>query len=243
MSQFNFGAGRVFMIPPASFADQTPVRFATIQEFQADLSSSIKMAYGANQYAEAAANAEGKITGKIKLLQVDARMLSYLLPGAVKTPGSSIEVDETGTVTAGAVTVTGSATYKDDLGVYAADGTPYAKVASAPTGQQYTVAAGVYGFNTTENTHVLTFRYSKSQAGVGSTVAVGNNPMGLATAFVVDAFNAASSNAGKTFGIKVFAAVFTKVSLPLKNNDFTSLDVEFEGLDNGVGQVYELYGV
>lgn len=309
MPQYNFGSGEVFAIPGAAAPDQTIMRVATLQEAQVDISTSIKLLNGSRQFAEEAANAEGKLTGKIKFGRFDGRLLSSVLPGAVKTPGAPIEVSEAGTVAAGAVTVAGSATLADDLGVYAADGTPYSKIIPAsftasiattvltvsaisagslgpgqivagsgvtagttilaqltgtPGGVgtyslsvSQTVAseamtttagllqysgpsAGVYTFATGSNGLALTFKYSKTQT-TGSTIAVPNAPMGVATKYLFDLFNYAPGNGSKTFGIKIYAGVFTKLALPFKNTDFTMLDMEIEGLDNGSGKVYDLY--
>lgn len=306
MSQYIFGSGEVFILPPATSADQTPMRCATIQDFQCDIATSIKTLYGNRQFPEAAANAEGKITGKLKLGRLDARFLSSVLPGAVKSVGMPAEVTEIGLIASGAYTVLGASGLVDDLGVYASDGTPYSKIvpaaftgaisttvltvsaitagnltpgqivtgagvtANTVLGSQLTgttggvgtyavsisqtvaseamtttaglvqysgPASGVYSFATGSNGLSLSFKYSKTQT-TGNTTAVGNNLMGIATTFFVDAFN---PNAGKPFGIKIYAAVFSKISLPEKNTDFLMMDVEFEGTDNGSGKVYDLY--
>lgn len=129
--QANFGAGDVFLIPPATATDQTIVRIATLQEVQLDFSTTIKELMGAFQFAEESANAEAKLTGKAKFGKVDGRLLSAAMPGSTVTAGSKIKVQETGTVAAGAVTVTGSAAFAEDFGVYAADGTPYSKIIPA----------------------------------------------------------------------------------------------------------------
>jgi hypothetical protein len=242
MAQANFGSGDLIILPPAGAADPTPVRVGVLQDISLDYSSSIKLLFGQNQFAIEAANAEGKLGGKAKFGKIDGRLVNSVLAGSTIAPGSKIKVDEPLVVAAGTVTVTGAATFVDDMGVYDSTGQPYTKVTTAPVGTQYSVnpATGVYTFNVTQNGLTLTFRYSKTQT-AGKTITLGNPYQGIATKFVLECFNFTAVNLGKVLGAKLFAAVFPKLALPFKNTDFTIPDIDFECLDNGSGQLGEIY--
>src|SRR5882724_9323975 len=118
MAQANFGSGDLIFLPPATDADTTPVRVGVLQDVQLDYSSAIKFLFGGSQFAVEAANGEAKLTGKAKFGKIDGRLINRILAGSTIAIGSKIKVDEQGTVTAAAVTVTGSATFADNLGVY-----------------------------------------------------------------------------------------------------------------------------
>lgn len=308
--QANFGVGDAFIVPPATAADQTIVRPATIQEIQIDFSTTIKDLYGNLMFPEEIANAEAKLSGKAKFGRVDGRLLAALIPGgAALSSGSNLEMVEAQLVAAGAATVSGASAFVDDLGVYASDGTPYSKivpaaftgamaattltvsaitVGSLTVGQiiagagvtagtsivaqltgtpggigTYTAsvsqtvaseamtsaagllqysgpASGVYTFATGSNGLTLTFRYSKSQT-VGRSVDLTNQPMGLSTKFQLNMYNRSTSNAGKTFGVRLYAVVFPKFSLPMKNTEFTLPDLDFECLADVNGRIGTFY--
>jgi len=242
MAQANFGSGDLIIVPPSTDADTTPVRVGVLQDVELDYASSMKFLMGGSQFAVEAANADAKLSGKAKFGKIDGRLVNRILAGSTIAVGSKIKVDETGTVTAAAYTVAGSATFADNLGVYDATGLPFKQVASAPAVLQYSgPVAGVYTFNAGDNGKVLTFRYTKTQAAIGNTVTLNNQPMAIATKFVVECFNTATANAQKVLAAKLFAVVFPKIKLPFKNTDFTIPDIEFECLDNGSGQVGEIY--
>jgi hypothetical protein len=238
--QINVGAGELVFIPPASATDLTPVRFGVLQDVTLEYSSSKKFLMGQNQFPVASADVDAKLTGKAKFAQFRGALLAAALAGATQGTGSVQEVTEPGTVAAGAVTVTGSATFATDLGVVDSTGTPFKKVASAPAVLQYSVAAGVYTFNVGDNGKVLTFRYTKTAVG-GITVTVGNQPMQISTTYKAEFFNYTPQNASKTLAAELFAIVIPKFSFAFKNSDFSMQDVDFEALDDGSGNVAKFY--
>jgi hypothetical protein len=241
MPQANFGVAEVYFIPPASAADITPIRIATMQDVQIDYDQAIEMLYGEKGVAVEAAVGIQKLSGKAKFAKIDGNLLAAALQGATLATGSKLKVEESAVLAAHSQTVTGSANFVDDLGVYDSTGEPYKKVAAGPTGLQYSVAAGVYTFEmATQDGKTLTYRYTKTQTS-GKTTTLGNNPMGIATKYKVELFNTFPGNASKTLGAEISAAVIKKLSLPFKNTAFTIEDLDFEALDDGSGNFIKIY--
>lgn len=231
----NVGLGYLTIVPAG--ATPTPISVGVLQEVQLDYSSEKKMLYGEKQFAVASADVTAKLTGKAKFAQIDAALIGYILAGSTTATGKLSAVTENGVVATGAFTVSGSATWTGDLGVFNSSGTKLSRVASAPVaGVSYTVAAGVYTFNATDNGTTYTFRYTKSTAGSGSTISVLNSLTGLSTTFGLKLYNEPTKNATLTLAAEFSAVVFPKLSLPFKT-DFLVQDIDFEILDPGTGIV------
>lgn len=242
MPQVNVGSGIVSLAPPASATDQSPIHIATLQEVSLDYSETIIELMGDSGFAIEAAVTERKLTGKAKFGKVSTAISAAAMDGSVVTTGSKIYKPEAILVATHAATVSGSATFDTDLGVYAADGTPYKKVAASPTGLQYSVAAGVYSFETaTQDGKLLTFRYLMTQAG-GFTTTLSNLKMGIATKYKIALFNQPSANLNNTFGADLACVVIPKLAFPFKNTAFTIPEIDFQCLDDGSGNVIKLYG-
>lgn len=241
--QVNCGVGYLTIVPPSTASDITPIQVGMLQDVQLDYSSSKKGLMGVNQFSLPPMDAEAKLTGKAKFAQIRGAAINAVLAGSTMTTASKKQTIESGTIAAGAVTVSGSANFVDDLGVTDSTGTPYKKVASAPAVGQYSVnvATGVYTFNASDNTKVVIIRYSQAIAGAGKTITLGNQPMGLTTTFKVELYNSTPANNAKTLAGILYAAAFPKLSLPFKNTDFTVQDLDIEAYDDGSGNVAEFY--
>lgn len=239
IGQAKFGLGYLSLIPGG--ATPTPVTVAILQEIQLDISSAKKLLYGEYQAAILAADAELKITGKAKFGQISGALMQAALPGSTLATGRNEGVEEAGTVASAAVTVAGSATFVYDLGVFKADGTQLTRVASAPAaGVSYSVAAGVYTFNATDNGVAYTFRYVKS-AVTGQTITGGNPLTGQSTTYGLSFYNSPAKDGSKSFGFKLNAVVVPKLSFPMKNQDWMIQDVDFEALADSSGNLISEY--
>lgn len=241
IAQVSFGMGFISVAPPAGAADPTQIYLAEIQKAQVEISIEEVDLEGQAGAPIARAFGKRKITCKAQSAKLLGGLVAAVLDGSTTTSGSKIPVKETGVVTAGAVTVTGSATFVAAISVRAADGTIYKKVASAPTGAQFTATSGgVYGFNVTENNKVLQFVYTKTQVS-GSTITLPNISMGLATSYSVELFNDPAKNAGSVFGMDLPAVTIPKLSLALESNKFLIPDFDFSALDDGLGNFVTIY--
>lgn len=239
--QVNFGVGNLTLIPPSGAADPTPLVFGILQDVQLDYSSAKKTLFGQRQFAVAVADGEAKITGKAKFAQVKGGTLLAALAGSTTAAGETTEVTDPSApipTTPYQITVVGSATYVEDLGVInAATGAPLTQVPSGPVAGQYSHAAGVYTFASADNVSGISVKisYTKTVAAVGKTISLGNPLMGISTTYVLDLFNDSPANSSKIYGVRLSAVVIPKLALMFKNTDFTMHDVDFEAIDDGTG--------
>jgi hypothetical protein len=240
MAQYNFGVGSLSLIPGGASA--TPVQVGTLKDVSFDISLSMKSLIGNQQYPVALGRGAGKISGKAKSAQLNGALISQLLPGSSLATGSTTAaIGESAVVPASTpytVTVVNSAKFGADLGVIdLTTGLALACVATGPTTGQYSVAAGVYTFAAADTGHQLAISYSYTQT-TGKTVAYTNQLMGVGTTFQMAMFNQFN---GKSFGLKLFAVSSSKLSLALKNEDFTEQDIDFEAAADSLNRVAEFY--
>lgn len=216
--QVSFGSGSAFGIP--SGANPTPVQFGVLQDIAFDFNFSIKELRGQFQFPVALARGAGKATWKAKAAKLNAAAVNSLFFNGTASTGLELTaISEVGTIATAAVTVANSAFFQSDLGcVNSVTGVQYTRVASAPAAGQYTVAAGVYGFNATENGTVMLFNYSYTAAAGGTKIQVVNQLMGNQTTFQMifnEKFN------GNTVQFRFPSAVANKWTFGTKLEDFT----------------------
>jgi len=239
---FEFGAGTLWGFPVSgnTATNPTPMKFGTLQDVSLDISGDVKQLYGQKQFPEAVARGKCKITGKSKFASINGKMLNDLFFGQPMAAGmKKVALDESGTITTGAVTVTNSAQFIQDWGVrYSATGLPLTRVASAPTVGQYSVAAGVYTFNTTENTTVVLISYTFTAAAVGSQLNITNQLMGFAPTIQVLLETVYNAN---QFSVLLYSVVASKLSFATKQEDFIIPEFDFEAFANAAGQVIDMY--
>jgi hypothetical protein len=238
--QYGFGTGLLEFTPPGS--NPTPVQCGVLQDVSIDVDQTLKELYGQYKSPVDIALAELKISGKAKFAQIFGAILSNILNGAALGTGSTAgSINEVGTVPGSGpytVTVANSATFVEDLGVVdATTGLRMTRVASGPTTGQYSVAAGVYTFAAADTAHVVWISYSYTTA-AGKTVTYSNQLMGAATTFTLTLFNTYRSG---NYGCKLYAVVFPKLSIALKNNDHTMQNLDFSAFANSAQKVIDEY--
>jgi hypothetical protein len=119
-----------------------------------------------------------------------------------------------------------------DIAVKDANGVPLTKVASGATAGQYSVTgAGVYTFGVTG---VYTVTYSYTVAASGVTVDYNNQLMGSSTVFQLVDFNTFRS---KNQYLLFSSVIIPKLSMPMKAEDYTISDIDFECFANSTGDV------
>lgn len=240
MAEFLFGTGLLTITPPGS--NPTPVQIGTLQEVSVlEPEFATKELYGAYQFAVAIARTTGKLTGKIKAGQINGALVAALLAGSTINTGSIVGVpNEVGIVpsTPYQVTVTQSAQFSADLGVYdATSSLMLTRVASSPATGQYAVTAGVYTFASSDVGHVMWISYSYTSA-AGKTIAYSNQIMGSGTVFGITFWNRYQ---GGNFGVKLYAAMISKLSLPFKNDDFAIANLDFQAYAAADGKIADIY--
>lgn len=234
---FSFGSG-VLLGTRTDVANATPVNFGLIQEAQLDLSFTTKELYGQNQFPVAIARGTAKLTGKAKMAKISGLAFNNLFFGqAISTGQLATNFGESGTITTGSVTVANSATFVDDYGVIkAATGLPMTKVASAPAAGQYSVAAGVYTFNTTDNGTLVLISYTNTVAGTGQQFTLANPLLGTTPTFQAQLF---TTFQGLACNVKLFNCVSSKLSFATKLEDFVIPELDFSVFANAAGNALQ----
>ena len=237
---FAFGSG-VLLGTRTDIANATPVNFGLVQEVQIDLQFTAKELYGQYQFPVAIARGQGKATGKAKMAQISGLAFNNLFFGGTLASGQlATSFGEAGTVPgspAYTITVANSANWQEDYGVvYAATGLPLSKVASAPSGGQYSVAAGVYTFNAADASKPVLISYTYTIAGTGQLLTFANPLMGTTPTFQAQLY---TSFQGKPCNVKLFNCVSTKLAFATKLEDFVIPELDFDIFANTAGNVLQ----
>ncbi|WP_321914816.1 hypothetical protein [Paraburkholderia sp. J11-2] len=237
---WSFGAGRLYYRPPGG----TPIKVATLQGVDIDISGSPKDLIGENQFPEATVRAGTKITGKVQSGRFDGRVISNLFFGASETAGTiqqgllvpvenqPAQIGADGTVTP----PLGSATFDTDLGpTDPKTGWAFKRVDENPAEGEYVVDidTGEYTFDVASSGRSVLLSYIKSDASLGETTTIANDLMGEAPTFGLISYD-------KKILIELYSCQFSKLSLQRKNEDFLIPNMEFGASADdvlGVGRI------
>lgn len=246
---YNFGAGKLIAVPRQDYlgntlTNPTPVILGALQDVSIDLSVELKTLYGANRYPLAVGQGKAKPEIKAKYADINGGALGSLFFGKTATAGiKAVAIDVAGNVPAASTytitpTVPNTGTFVADMGVFnATTGAQLTRVATAPVAGQYAVntGTGVYTFAAADaNAAVkISFEYTATST-TGQVYQMTNDLMGYTPSFSIFL---QSQFQGKTLVVKYTNAVSGKLSLPLKNDDFTISDFEATAFDDGTGSV------
>lgn len=238
-----FGSGVLIATP--SGANATPVQFGSLQDVSLDISFSSKQLFGQYQFPIAFARGEGKISGKAKFANIDGSLFNSCFFGQTSNAGQKLwAYNEAGTVPSAspyAYSVANLAGFDADLGiVYAASGLALTRVTSAPAVGQYSVAAGVYTFNSGDAGKAILASYSYSQAANGSRAVIANKLMGVAPSFQIDFYQTNPNVAGAQWSLRLYNCVSTKLSVASKTQDFIVPELDFEAYANAANSIGEI---
>jgi hypothetical protein len=244
---FMFGSGILWGTPltdasGAAIANPTPLIFGTLQDTDLDIKFELKKLHGQNQFAVAVGRGKGSISGKAKLADIRAAFLETIVFGVAGSAGTtSMVYDTVGSAvptTPFQVTVTppSSGTWAADLGVIdSTTGRAMTRVASAPAAGQYTVAAGVYTFNTGDVGKVvyISYRYTATST-VARKMNISSLPMGYAPQFRADFYGPYQ---GKSAVLTLNNCISDGFKLTAKNDDFSVPEMGFEAFADSAGVV------
>jgi hypothetical protein len=237
--QFFFGAGALYGLDNST-PTPTPVKFGTLQDVSVEFSADVKELYGANQFPAHIGRGKNKITCKAKLGQIQGAMLNVLYFGLPKNTGELLsaqkEAAQIPAATPFTVTVANGAAFVQDLGVvYAATGAPLTQVPSAPVAGQYSVGAGgIYTFAAADEGTAILIDYLYTSATTGGTIAISNQPMGLAPTFKAVLTGVTD---GKTMTLILNQCISSKLTLPTKNEDHLIVEFDFSAMADDNDQV------
>ena len=220
----------------AAVANPTPVQFGVLQGVDLDLSFESKLLYGSKAFPVAAGRGKGKVSGKAQMADFNGRIFGDLFLGSGTSASiKAAVVDFAASIPTTPFTVTisppSSGTFVADFGVRnASTGLPMTRVASAPATGQYSVneATGVYTFAGADTGLAVLISYEYSATSTSARVStISNQLMGYAPEFEVILSQPYS---GKALTLRLVKCQPSKLTLPLKNDDFTMLDFEFDAL-------------
>lgn len=238
MSAYLFGSGTLIG-KRTDQANPTPSLFGILQEVEVSFDRTLKELMGQYNMAVAVAGAGLKVTGKAKYGRFQMGQMNDMFFGqsAPATGTTEMAEAEARTTTANTFTVTNSATFVEDMGVFlASTGVQWTRVASAPAAGQYTVAAGVYTFNATDNAKNFIVYYTYTVAATGFTATFAQQLQGSVPSFALSLKERFSQNGvNSTLNLKLNSVVAGKLSMPFKNMDFGIPDIEFQAFADASG--------
>lgn len=241
LPQMNFGVGQLIAQPVGG---GSPVPFGALEDVSVDFSADLKELNGAYTYALGVAKGKSKVSIKATYAELDINAFNaYFFGGTVSSTnvlqtalGEAHSVPAVSTYT---VTVTNSATFLQDQGVfYAATGKYMTQVASGPVQGQYSVASGVYTFAAADASAAVVISYTYTVASTGHDIIVTNQLMGSAPTFQIllsDTYN--GPQGVQTVNFIGYAAVSSKLTATLKADDYTKFELDFMLMANAAGQV------
>ena len=224
--EYVFGSGQMFLTPVGGGA---PTRFGTLQDVSVEFDGDVKELFGQYGFPVAVGRGKQKVMVKAGNADLDLALYNatYFGDSAVATGGYSQALNEMQTVPAMStytITVTNAAHFYLDLGVVDAAGNTYTQVASGPTGFQYSVntTTGVYTFPSTAASVVVYINYLYTVT-TGHTLTMTNQLIGTQPHFALllsETYN------GNWFIMKLNSVICSKLTMPLKLDDFSIQDIE-----------------
>lgn len=253
--QYNFGSGSLYGIPTVdatgtAVVNPTPERFGVLQEVSAEFSFENKMLYGSQQFPVTVGRGKGKVSIKAKAAQIRAALFNSIFFGQTMSNNIVAAKNETTakaipatpfTITASTVdaattfAVPSTGTWSRDLGIIDSSGRTYTRVASAPATGQYTVAAGVYVFAAADTALMvyISYEYTATLA-TAKQFSLNNQAMGYAPQFMCVLSNQFN---GGNMHMRFPACIASKLSMPLKNDDFIIPEFDVDAFADASGNI------
>lgn len=245
--QYNFGVGTLIG-RRTDISNPTPAFMGVLQDVELNFDQTLKELMGQYKVAVDIAPANLKITGKAKQARIQANLMNDIFFGQTLSSGAGqqIATAEQGTPsgTPKIVTVTNSATFSEDLGVfYASNGNQLERVApAAETTGKYSVneSTGVYTFAVADA--VLLNFYYRFNVTTQKQISLSNQLMGQGTSFELNLQQSYTNNAGVAgrMFIKFNACRSSKFTLPFKNTEYTIPEFDFQAFadtSNSIGTI------
>jgi hypothetical protein len=218
-----YSMGCIFAIP--NVANPTPVPIASLKTCKIGIKQG-KAVFRGNQLDIIDVGNKAR-DWPIEIEHADFRgsALQLVAPNGVKVAGGILPaIAEQQTIAAAAFTVSQSAVFAEDGGVYdLTAGKWMTRVASAPAVGQYSgPAAGVYTCNATDNGHFVIATYSYTPASpVGETTTVSNAIQGQSTPYKLRVYDPWVVNgATRLVGTDFLSVHFEEIDLDFKVEDF-----------------------
>jgi hypothetical protein len=243
-----FGIGGALAIPVGGnlATPSVPIQFLTLGGCSVDIDQKIVGLMGQSEGPDDAAPSDMTIKCKADWGRLDVNQFNSIMFGETITTGISVSVPYPGLLNTIATSVTpvvpNSGTWAKDGGVYyTATGQPLKRVASGPSTGQYSVSAGVYTFNSGDNTSLAQIYFTYT-LGTGQVLTKHNQLQGYGPVFECYLSMPFLGNFGAgNNGIHLYQCRFSKTSFPLKRNAWVMSDFEFEAFPNAAGAWFDLF--
>ncbi|HLI84789.1 MAG TPA: hypothetical protein VKV17_12780 [Bryobacteraceae bacterium] len=246
-----FGSGTIVATPfgPNAAGNPTPLQLGTMQECSVEFSASQKELYGKLQFPVAIARTAGKLNMKAKFATIYAKVLNDLFFGAtVGTGGQQIAQINEAHAIAATITITppNSGTFVKDQGVIRSDtgiNMPLSPTSNPAAGFYYQTN-GTYSFNASDVTAGFGVQISYIWSGnnlngtAGSNSNVTNKPMGSQPTFEAWLTN---SQFGMNVALRFPYCISSKLTLSMKNEDFTIPEFDFSAFSDPSGNLFYEY--
>jgi hypothetical protein len=251
---FQFGVGGVYGRPTGGnlATPSGPQVFGTIQDVMVDFNQKLVPLRGQLKGPDDVAPSDMEIKGKAAFGRLEVEIYNSLFFGMTTTtgvkkippyPGES----QTIPVTPGpyTVTVSNSANFINDLGViYQSNSKRFQQAVSATGAGIYSVVEtgigkGVYTFNVADEGVAVYIFYVYSDASDGITMNIINQLQGYGPIFelyLMMPYQGAN-------GLHLFACRSSKMSAPMKRDNYVISDFEFEAYPNPGGQWFEWFEI
>ena len=120
-----------------------------------------------------------KVTGEVQFTQLSAQILALFTGGSISTGTNGMipPDDEHHTIATNIVTLANAANLLGSVYAYGSDGTQFEEVDSSPAVGEYSLAAGVLTFNTSETDTDVYVSYFYSISGSGETVSMSSDDL------------------------------------------------------------------
>lgn len=245
---YTFGSGTL-IAKRTDLANKPPALLGVLQDVSVDMDQSLKSLMGQYKVAIDIAPAELKIMGKAKFARIQASTFDNLILGSGLAgdgvggfstgAGTNVSIAENQTSSGTTFTVTnGGANFVEDLGLfYASSGIQLTPVASSPGVGQYSVTStGGYTVADSSGTKYQVF-YDYKVSNLNQ-ITLTNQFMGTGPVFeVILSTVYAVAGVNKTFNLKLNACRSSKLSMPLKNQDYMIPELDFQAFadqNNGI---------
>lgn len=248
---FQFGIGGLYAKRTGGLAGTPdfPQRFGTLQDVNVEFNQKLVPLRGQSKFPDDVAPGDMECKGKAAFGNINVEIYNALFFADTITSGVTIVAfgdngrGEAHTVpgTPFTVTVTNAATFVEDLGVRYADGSGelQAVAAGGEVFGRYSVDedTGIYTFGSADEDAEVLISYAYTNTG-GRTLTVTNRLMGQGPVFELFLLQP-YQNIGN--GMHLFRCRASKMSAPMKRDNYLISDFEFEAYTDDAGNVFEWF--
>jgi hypothetical protein len=232
-----YGIKEVCNLSFVSFTTNKPLFYVDYAEVSSNENSGtrLNMSAGQGNYKITSWDHSKESKFKVTLPEVDLKMLALLAGEDFAVGAANVFKREVLTVTGGKVTLEETPLDPTQLNVFALEGirdngTEYTKTATAPTGQQFTIAAKDVTFASTENGKQVVAFYQYTTTTTAQTISIKANKFTQAVKIFADGiWRDLETETDRAVKVNVFKArAMPNFTLTMSSTDFTKLEIEFD---------------